>query len=105
VLPDGGGHRPSRLTVPLALVIGSNGWKGLHPSDITIDPLSGNYVLVAAEERALIEITPAGAVVFSRALPPGLAHAEGVAITKDSILIISAEAGTGPAAVSLYRWP
>lgn len=105
VLPGGGGHRPSRLTVPLAQVIGANGWKGLHPSDITIDPFSGNYVLVAAEERALIEITPAGAVVFSRALPAGIARAEGVAITRDSILIISSEAGRGPATISLYRWP
>lgn len=104
-LPGGGGHRPSRLTVPLALVIGANGWKGLHPSDITIDPFSGNYVLAAAQERALIEITPAGAVVFSRALPAGIARAEGVAITRDSILIISSEAGRGPATISLYRWP
>ena len=103
-LPSGS-NRPSRITVPLTRAIGSNGWKGLHPSDITIDPVSGNYVLVAAEERALIEITPAGEVVVSRPLPAGLAHAEGVAITRDSILIISTEAGRRSAAITLYRWP
>ena len=103
-LPSGSGSRPSRLTVPLAQVIGSNGWNGLHPSDITIDPASGNYVLVAAEEKALIEITPAGAVVFARPLPAPLEHTEGVAITSDSILILSDEAGRRPAAISLYRW-
>ena len=103
-LPGGSG-RPSRLTVPLARVIGSNGWAGLHPSDITVDPSSGNYVLVAAEEKALIEITPAGDLVFARPLPAGLAHAEGVAITRDSILIISTEAGRRSAAITLYRWP
>ncbi len=103
-LPSGIGSRPSRLTVPLTQVIGSNKWKGLHPSDITVDPVSGNYVLVSAEERALIEITPAGVVVFSRPLPASLEHTEGVAITRDSILILSDEAGQKPAAISLYRW-
>ena len=103
-LPSGSG-RPSRLTMPLARVIGSNGWTGLHPSDITIDPVSGNYVLVAAEEKALIEITRAGELVFARPLPASLVHTEGVAITADSILILSDEAGRRPAAISLYRWP
>ena len=37
-LPSGSGAGPSRLTVPARPVIGANGWKGLHPSDITIDP-------------------------------------------------------------------
>jgi uncharacterized protein YjiK len=103
-LPGGSGSRTSRLTVPLAQLIGSNGWKGLHPSDITIDPVSGNYVLVAAQERALIEISPAGAVVFARPLPASQVHTEGVAITADSILILSDEAGHQPANISLYRW-
>jgi hypothetical protein len=104
-LPSGSGPRPSRLTLPLARVIGSNGWAGLHPSDITIDPFSGNYVLVAGEESALLEITPAGDLVFARPLPKGLAHAEGVAITRDSLLIISTEARRRTAAaVTLYRW-
>ena len=105
-LPSGSDPHPTRLTVPLDRVIGPNGWKGLHPSDITVDPISGNYVLVAGPENALIEITPAGELVFARPLPAGLAHAEGVAITKDSILIISTEARPNKrAAVTLYRWP
>ena len=103
-LQGGSGPQLSQLTVPLARVIGSNGWKGLHPSDITRDPASGNYVLVAAQEKALIEITPAGEVVFARPLPASLEHTEGVAITTDSILILSDEAGHRPAAISLYRW-
>jgi uncharacterized protein YjiK len=105
-LATGGDPEPTRLTVPLTRVIGTNGWKGLHPSDITIDPFTGNYILVAGEESALIEITPAGDVVFARPLPKGLAHAEGVAVTRDSILIISTEARPHtPAAVTLFRWP
>jgi uncharacterized protein YjiK len=104
-LQSGSGPRVSLLTVPLARVIGSNGWKGLHPSDITVDPSSGNYVLVASQEKALVAITPAGDVIFSRPLPGELEQAEGVAITKDSILILSDEAARRPAVITLYRWP
>jgi uncharacterized protein YjiK len=96
--------RFSYLAVPLTRIIGSNDWTELHPSDITIDPLNGNYVLIASREKALFEITPAGAVVFARPLPPGHEQAEGVAITTDSILIISDEAKSGPALLTLYRW-
>jgi uncharacterized protein YjiK len=105
-LPGKGNAEPSRLTVPLAPIIGPNDWKGLHPSDITVDPTSGHYVIVAAEERALIEITPSGELVSARPLGPGLAHAEGVAITKDGILIISTEGRPKlSAAITLFRWP
>lgn len=104
-------RRLSRLTVPLARVIGSNGWKGVHPSDITVEPFNGNYVLIASRERAIVELTPDGKVVFARALPGEHAQPEGVAITRDSILIISDEAGdaknpplTRPAVITLYRW-
>jgi uncharacterized protein YjiK len=102
---SGSAAEPSRLTVPLAPIIGPNGWKNLHPSDITIDPTDGNYVMVAADERALIEITPSGELISARPLGPGLAHAEGVAITKDGILIISTEGRPKvSAALSLFRW-
>jgi uncharacterized protein YjiK len=97
--------RLSTLTVPLATIIGANGWRGLHPSDITVDPLTGNYVLVASEENALIAITPAGAVVFVRPLSTLHHQAEGVAIAKDGILIVSDEAKARPALITLYRWP
>jgi uncharacterized protein YjiK len=99
------GSKPSYLAIPIARVVGANGWEGLHPSDITINPFNGDYVLIASREKALFEVTPAGAVVFARPLPPGHDQAEGVAITKDSILIISDEAKGGPALITLYRWP
>ena len=104
-LKSDSGARLSKLTVPLATVIGTNGWKTLHPSDISIDPLTGNYVLVASEEKALIAITPAGAVVFAHPLPALHHHPEGVAITKDGILIVSDETEQLPAMITLYKWP
>jgi uncharacterized protein YjiK len=115
--------RLSHFTVPIKDVIGSNGWDGFHPSDITINPFNGDYVLIASRESALLEITPAGKVVFSRPLPGTHDQAEGVAITSDSLLIISDEAAAKkadptdhphrvpddpgahrPAFVTVYRW-
>jgi uncharacterized protein YjiK len=104
-LVPGDSARLSQLTVPLDQATGSNGWKTIHPSDITIDPLNGNYVIIASQQKALIEITPAGIVLLSRPLPGDHDMAEGVAITRDSILIISDESAKRPAVVTLYRWP
>lgn len=95
----------SEVTVPLSEAIGANGWKKLRPSDITVDPLSGNYVLVSSQEKALVALTPTGAVVFSRPLPDGHPQSEGIAITRDGILIISDEAVNTAAAITLYSWP
>jgi uncharacterized protein YjiK len=102
---DGKGHRLSRLTVPLEGILKSLGEKELHPSDITIDPLTGNYLLIASIEKSMVEITPAGQLVFARKLPGDHDQAEAVAVTNDSILIIGDEAKHRPAVITLYRWP
>ncbi len=94
----------SVLSIPNDLVIGANDWKELHPSDIAVDPVTGNYVLVARQERALIIITPEGDVVESRPVPGKILNPEGVAITRDGILLISDEAAKEPASISLFRW-
>src|SRR5690242_4097610 len=68
------GDTASRLTqmiVPVDSALEANGWPKLNPSDITIDPFTGNYVLVASLQKALISITPAGTLVFARPLPDG----------------------------------
>jgi len=104
-LGDSGGTGISELTVPWSEAIGTNGRKGLHPSDITVDPFSGNYVLVAGPEKALIAFTSTGAVVFSRPLGGRHPQAEGIAITRDGILIISDESVNAAATITLYRWP
>lgn len=99
---------PTNLTVPLEKIVGDHKWDGFHPSDITIDPTSGNYVLISSMEKAMVEITPKGDVVFARALHGRHAQPEGVAITKDGLLLISDEAGKrsgSPAAITVYRWP
>jgi uncharacterized protein YjiK len=99
--------RVSIIAIPLARVIGDNPWKSFRPTDITVDPIGGNYVIVAAQERALVELTPNGEVVRAMPLPESDQHAqaEGVAITNDGILIISDEASNRAASITLYRWP
>ena len=112
------GAPASKLTVPLSQVAESKEWGGFHPSDITINPLNGNYVIIAGRQKAMLEITPNGKVVLARLIPGEHPQPEGIAITRDSILIISDEwvepskkkaAGgslkLGPAVITLYRWP
>lgn len=98
-------ERLSRLAVGLPGVSGENNWRSFHPTDITIDPFTGDYVLIASKERGLIEITPTGAPVMARPLPPDHVQAEGVSITKDSILILADEGGTNLGMITLYKWP
>jgi uncharacterized protein YjiK len=94
----------TRIAVPLSDVVGDNKWKKFRPSDITIDPVTGNYVMIASLEKGIVVMTPDGDVVRSGPLPGKHEQAEGVAITSDNILIISDEATNRPAAVTLYRW-
>jgi len=92
------------LAIPYADAIGSNGWKKLNPSDLTIEPSTKNYVLIAAQEKALIEVTPDGRVVRTGPLPDSPRQPEGVAIG-NGIIYVSDEGSTQPATISLYRWP
>jgi uncharacterized protein YjiK len=101
---DSAGTSTSELTIPMAQAVGNNGWKQLRPTDIAVDPWTGNYVMVAAQEKAILQITPAGAVVFSRPLIGSHPQAEGIAITRDSILIVGDEGAGQAGAITLYRW-
>jgi len=97
--------RDAMIKVPLQKIVGASGWKGFHPSDLTVDPVSGNYVMVAGPEHGLLEITPAGEVVRARSLPGQHHRAEGIAITRDGLLMVSDEASNSvPAVITLYRW-
>ena len=97
---------PTTITVQMSELAGSNGWKSFHASDMNIDPVTGNYVIVASHQRALAVVTPDGDVVRSGPIPSAAEHnqAEGVAITKDSLLLISDEATHVPADLSVYPW-
>ena len=94
----------SEMRIPLEQVVGSNKWKNFRPSDITIDPFTKNYVIIASHEKGLIVVTPDGDVVRSEPLPGDHRQPEGVAITRDSLLIVSDEANVMPPAITVYKW-
>lgn len=94
----------STLTVPLRDVVGTNDWKKFRASDITVDPATGNYVLISSLDKGIVVMRPDGEVVSSGPLPAIHQQPEGVAITADSVLMISDEATGKPAAITLYRW-
>jgi uncharacterized protein YjiK len=103
-LPLGDRSAITAMQVAIKDVIGSNNWKNFHPSDINIDPITKNYVIVASREKGLVVITPDGEVVRSEPIPGEHRQPEGVAITPDSILLVSDEANVKPPAITLYRW-
>ena len=103
-LPLGDRSAITAVEVAMKDVVGSNKWKNFHPSDINIDPFTKNYVIVASREKGLIVVTPDGEVVRSEPIPGDHRQAEGVAITPDSLLLVSDEANVKPPAITLYRW-
>jgi uncharacterized protein YjiK len=103
-LPLGDRSAITAMQVAMKDVTGSNKWKNFHPSDINIDPFTKNYVIVASHEKGLIVVTPDGEVVRSEPLPGDHRQPEGVAVTPDSLLLVSDEANVKPPAITLYRW-
>jgi len=90
--------------VPIKDVVGQNKWKNFRPSDITIDPFTRNYVIISSHEKGLVVLSPDGEVLRSVPLPGDHRQAEGVAITKDTLLLISDESNVRPAMISVYKW-
>jgi hypothetical protein len=95
--------RLSEMKIDIAPIIAGNRWKGFPVSDITIDPSSGNYVLLSARAHAVAAITLQGSVVFAVPLPGTHGSATGLTITKAGALLIADGAGA-TASLSRYRW-
>ena len=92
------------MAIPIDEVRQKNKWKNFRPSDMNIDPFTGNYIIVASREKAYVVVTPEGDVVKSEMLPGDHRQAEGIAITKDSLLLVSDEANVTPPKLTVYRW-
>ena len=103
-LPLGDRSGITMMTIPMDEVVDGNKWKNFRPSDMAIDPITGNYVIIASRESGYIVLTPEGDVLRSQPLPGDHRQAEGVAITRDSLMAISDEANGGPPKLALYRW-
>lgn len=96
-------RRVSNIQVSFDDLNQGHDWKKFQPSGIEVDPRSGNYVIVASIQKALAEVTPDGDVLWSRSLPNGHDQTEGIAITRDGILVLSDEAKNDPGIITLYQ--
>lgn len=94
-----------RQALPVAAIADALGSDDLHPSGLAVDPETGHRFVVAARERALIEMDAGGRFVIARELPLPDWHrqAEGIEITADGRLVIADEGGKGKARLGVYR--
>ena len=76
----------------------------LHPSGIVVEPRSGAMLIVAARERALIELDADGDLAEALVFPRSERHpqAEGIEIGAGGELIIADEARNGPPRLTVY---
>lgn len=98
-------HPDERVELPEQEIAEAIGKRRLHPSGIAVHPGTGNWLIVAARQRALIEMTPAGRLVSARRLPGDGRHrqAEGIEVTADGRLVLADEGGKGKAKLSIYE--
>jgi uncharacterized protein YjiK len=94
---------PAPLHIPVARLAHPIGASDFRPSDLTRDPRTGRFLLLAARERAIAELTPDGQVERVVRLQRKLhRQPEGIAITPDGALLVSDEAARGHATLSVY---
>jgi uncharacterized protein YjiK len=97
-------ERTSDFTLPEKAMASAVDEKRVNPSGITLDPETGNWIVIAARQHAVFELNVEGALidVILRLDPDRHQQAEGIAITGDGRLIIADEAGKGRARLSVY---
>lgn len=81
------------------------GVRDFRPSAIEVDEATGNWILLSANPSALLEVTPAGAVVRAAALDRRHRQPEGLTLTPAGDLLLADEAAGERAQLSRYRCP
>lgn len=81
------------------------GEKKLRPSGLEIDPVTGDWLVLAAAQHALFRISGVGELidVIMRLDRERHRQAEGIALTRDGRLIIADEAAGRRATMAVYR--
>jgi uncharacterized protein YjiK len=94
------------VDIPAAEIATRLNGKKVRPSAITIDPQSGNWVMLAANHAALITMAHDGTLIDAIILPGKSRHqqAEGIAISPAGRLLIADEGGDGRARLAVYAW-
>ncbi len=92
------------ITVPERAITDRIGKKRISPSGITIDPATGEWVLIAARQDALVRLTADGDLLEAIILAKKGRHrqAEGIEITADGRMLIADEGGDGRARLAVY---
>lgn len=78
--------------------------KRIRPSGLTIDNKTGNILLIASEQKALIELDATGNLVkvIKFPLPDQHRQPEGIALSENGKLFIADEGGKHKARLSIY---
>ncbi len=94
---------PPRTVIPVVGFSGPIGEAKFQPSGIERHPVTGNYYVVAARQKAVAEVTPEGRVLAVRRFPAQWhRQAEGITFAADNTLIIADEGAGGKARLTLY---
>lgn len=90
--------------IPESLIEDEIDEKKISPSGITIDPRSGERVIVAARQDALVRLGADGSLSEAIILKKKGRHkqAEGIELTRDGRMLIADEGGDGRARLAVY---
>jgi uncharacterized protein YjiK len=92
-----------RVTVPFAAFTAQLDDDTFQPSGVEVDPTTGNYLILAARQRSLAEVTPEGTVLAVVTLPKRLHwQPEGIAIGAEGALLIADEGDDGTGRLTIY---
>jgi len=92
------------VVVPELSIAGTIDKKRINPSGIAIDPQTGERLLVAARQRAVVRLTADGVLseVIIRLKKGRHKQAEGIEMTRDGRLLIADEGSGGRARLAVY---
>lgn len=93
------------ITLPVRPILRELRTNRLNPSGLVVDEQSGHLLLVAARQRALVELSPDGQLVAVVELPLAARHRqpEGLALLSDGRLLIADEGGNHKGRLGIYR--
>jgi uncharacterized protein YjiK len=94
-----------RIELPQEEIEAALGVGDLRPSGIARVPGKGHWLIVAARQKALVEIDARGALLAARRLPLDGRHRqpEGIELLADGRLLIADEADGGAPRLAVYR--
>lgn len=93
-----------RIDLPVRAIAQRLGINRVNPSGIAIHHGSGHLLLVAARQKALIELAPDGRLVTARRLELASQHRqpEGIELLSDGRLLVADEGGNHRARLAMY---